>query len=117
MQVSCETYSESSDGDNPPSPPPPTRKAKGNTRKTNANQTRFRWTSEMVECIIQCIIEMKTQYEFKGLDSEADVVKLYKEVQSMMAGRYESGDFGPVNAVEIRMDITTEELAKKKSAT
>ena len=55
-------------------------------------------------------------FEFKGLDFESDLVKLYTEVRSLMAEKYDRNDFGPVITTKIGDDLSTEELAKQKAA-
>jgi hypothetical protein len=86
---------EESDDDTLPPPSPPTTssptqappKKKNKVSKT-AEKSRFPWTPEMVEQFIDCLNEQKTQFEFKGLDFEADLVRLYTNVRTMMAKIY-----------------------------
>lgn len=54
----------------------------------------------MVECLLNCLNEAKSQYEFKGLDFEADLVTLYAKVRKMMAAQHKKQLFGPVSAEE-----------------
>ena len=83
-------------------------------RKTSSSQ-RFRWSQEMVESVLQCLMEIKSQYEFRGLDFEADLVWLYTDVRVLMAQKYEEfGEFGPVSVTDIEDGLTTEEVAKVK---
>ena len=51
----------------------------------------------MVESLLLYANEIKTQYEYKGLDSEADLTKFYNEVRKSMAGQYEVRHFGAVD--------------------
>ena len=52
-----------------------------NKRKTNANidkndskkSKRWTWTSEIVETLVLNIVEYKSEKEFQGVDSEADI--------------------------------------------
>ena len=58
----------------------------------------------------------QNMFEFKGLDFESDLVKLYTEVRSLMAEKYDRNYFGPVITTKIGDDLSTEELAKQKAA-
>jgi len=51
----------------------------------------------MVDYLLNCLTEIKTESEFLGKDFEADLVKLYGEVRIMMAKKFGSDDFGPVD--------------------
>ena len=51
----------------------------------------------MVESLLLYANEIKTQYEYKGLDFEADLTKFYNEVRKLMAGQYEVRHFGAVD--------------------
>ena len=50
-----------------------------------------------------------------SFDFESDLVKLYTEVRSLMAEKYDRNNFGPVITTEIGDDLLTEELAKQKA--
>ena len=50
------------------------------------------------------------------MDFESDLVKLYAEVRSLTAEKYDRSDFGLVITTEIGDDLSTEELAKRKAA-
>ena len=101
---------------NTPITPPLMKKKKLNKTKktTTTSSQRFRWKPEMVESLINSIFDLKTQYEFKGLDFEADLVKMYKETRVLMAGKYETGEFGPVASMELDENLCTEELSKMR---
>ena len=68
----------------------------------------------MIQDLISCLNEQKSLYEFKGIDFEADLVKLYTDIRIMMAKRYENGEFGPIAARELKDDLEPTELAKEK---
>ena len=57
---------------------------------------------------------VKAAYEFRGLDFESDLVKLYSDVRAKMAEIYDKNDFGPVEETSMRDDMTTEDIAKHK---
>ena len=65
---------------------------------------RFRWVGndndEKVVKLIKCINHYKTVMEFNNGDFNADEVKLYEEVRTLMAKIYEETPalFGPVYA-------------------
>ena len=78
-------------------------------------EKRFRWTTDIVEELIECLAEQKSLYEFQGLDFEADLVQLYANIRVMMAERYsENKGFGPVSEKEREHDLTAAEIAKAK---
>ena len=72
------------------------KKAKQRKRATAATQ-RFRWKKEMVQTLLGFLNELKSQYEYKGLDFEADLVRVYTELRVMMAEHYVNGEFGPAS--------------------
>ena len=55
---------------------PPNKKVKQYTGKI-----RFRWTTEKVETLSDCLNKQKWQFEFKDLDFETDLVSLYINIQ------------------------------------
>lgn len=50
----------------------------------------------MVDYLLKCFSEIKTESEFQGEDFEVDLVRLYGEVRIMMAKKFERDDFGPL---------------------
>ena len=50
-----------------------------------------------------------------SFDFESDLVKLYTEVRSLIAEKYDRNNFGPVITTEVGDDLLTEELAKQKA--
>ena len=88
----------------------------GLTIPSQKNQKRFRWSTDKIDSLLECLKNIKTCYEFKGLDFEPDLVKLYTEVRSLMAEKHDRNDIGPVITTEIGDDLSTEELAKQKAA-
>ena len=75
---------------------------------------RFRWGDEKPESLIKCLTSVKADYEFRGLDFESDLVKLYSDVRAKMAEVYDKNDFGPVEETSMKGDMTTEDIAKHK---
>ena len=57
---------------------------------------------------------VKTDYEFRRLDFESDLVKLYCNVRAQMGEIYGKNDFGPVEGTSMRDCMTTEDIAKHK---
>jgi len=69
----------------------------------------------MQEKLIEYLLELKTIYEFKGLDFESDLVKMYGEVRTLMAKEFkENYEFGPEKATEIPKDVPPEEFKQLK---
>ncbi|MEO0901902.1 MAG: hypothetical protein AAFY00_07690 [Bacteroidota bacterium] len=75
---------------------------------------RFRWKNEMVQNLISFLNEQKTTYAFKGLDFEADLVRLYTEIRVMMVKRYETGKFGPIKERNLPKGLISSDFAKEK---
>ena len=86
------------------------------TIPSRKNQNRFRWSTDKIDALLEYLKNIKTCYEFKGLDFESDLVKLYTEVRSLMAEKYDRNDFGSVITTEIGDDLSTMEPAKQKAA-
>ena len=63
-------------------------------KRTNPIKKRWKWTEEMAEALILRMADIKSMMEFKGLDFEADLVKLYTDLRQIMAASYPD-DFGP----------------------
>ena len=73
------------------------------------------WTTEMVDTLIGCLNDEKSKFEFKGLDFEADLVKLYSSIRKKMAEIYKDGQFGVVDVEEIAEGLSTKERALGKT--
>ena len=51
----------------------PSRKViKNSTKKQKSSSQRFRWSNEMVEALLEYLNDLKSQYQFKGLDFESE---------------------------------------------
>eukprot|EP00795_Rhopilema_esculentum_P001417 gene1417-15836_t len=50
---------------------------------------QFRWTTEMVGNLIECLREYNVKMEFEGLDFDGDRPMQYKEVRKEMAKVYQ----------------------------
>ena len=55
----------------------------------------------MVESLLECLNDLKSQYKLKGLDFESDLIRLYQKVRTMMTKRYITGEFGTVALSEV----------------
>ena len=84
------------------------------SKKSKPEKTRFCWNIDMMGSLIACLREQKSLYEFKGLDFEADLVKLYSVIRIKMAEQYENG-FGPISERTIALGLTTDEITKEKA--
>jgi len=114
MKESDDEYEES-----PNSPPPSnsTPHHEGPSKKKckrEAGKSRFRWTPEMVDTLIDCLNDEKSKQEFNRLDFEADLVALYSNIRVTMAGIFESGEFGVIEVKEIAEGLETKDLALEK---
>ena len=68
----------------------------------------------MVDTLIDSLNDEKSKLEFKGLDFEADLVRLYTNIRKTMAEIYTGGEFGIVEVKEIKDGLNTNELALEK---
>lgn len=70
-------------------------------KETNATagkekrKERWLFTDEMVEELLELLRDTKSNMAGKGLDFEGDLVKLYADIRTMMAEKFEESDFGP----------------------
>ena len=102
--------------DDAPVPEVLTEPAQKKAKKTpNASSNpRFKWIYMMEVDIIDSLLELKTRYELKGIDFEADLVKLYYELRVLMAEKKPSGEFGPIMVQEIDENNSAELIARKR---
>ena len=54
----------------------------------------------MCNCLIKCLLEIKSKYEYEGKDFEADLVKFYSKMRKMVKN-YSLNNFGPFELTEI----------------
>ena len=69
----------------------------------------------MVDTLIDCLKDEKSKFKFKGLDFEADLVKLYSNICKRMTEIYRDGQFGVADVEEIADGLSTKELALEKT--
>lgn len=62
--------------------------------KKKATSERYRWNSEMDKQLLKNLANLKIVYEFKGIDFESDLIKVYREVRKPMAEEFVA--FGPL---------------------
>ena len=84
-------------------------------KKVSSQSTsqRFRWNSEMIDLLLKGLASLKTVYEYKGIDSESDLIKVYSEIRQMMAEEFIA--FGPLGETPIEEGLSTEELATARA--
>ena len=80
---------------------------------------RFRWETETVSQLIDCLLEYKTKMGYRNLDFDTDKQIQYQELRVEMAKLHVDSEymFGPVVAVKLPGDFETrlkEEKAKAK---
>ena len=83
------------------------------TQASQATSQRFRWKAEMIERLLKNLANLKAVYEFKGIDFESDLIKVYGEVRKLMAEEF--GAFGPVEEAPIDDGLSTEEMSKARA--
>ena len=54
----------------------------------------FKWTVPMVNGLLDCLLEFKTDMEYNNRDFNADKVKLYEAIRHEMAVKYSQTDDG-----------------------
>jgi len=96
---------------------PVAKKSKKGIASKDNTKPRFRWTEELIDSLLACLNDEKTNAELKGLDFEADLVKLYGLIRKRMAEIHPDGGFGPVAITEIAEGLDTQELVKAKLRT
>eukprot|EP00794_Sanderia_malayensis_P004462 gene4462-5055_t len=64
------------------------------------NRKSFRWSDEMLENLLKCIMDFKTQMNYRGLDFDGDKPRLYSEIRTRMAAIYEADNVDLFGAVE-----------------
>ena len=110
---------ESSDSENDEAPTSPIQSTTSQPvvkkSKKKTGKPRFRWTPEMIDTLIDWLNDKKSKFEFKGLDFEADLVKLYSNIRKRMVEIYKDGQFGVVNLEKIAEGLSTKELALEKT--
>jgi hypothetical protein len=67
-------------------------------KKTKAT-SKFKWSEEMVQDLLDGLLEYKTQMEFNNFDLNADKNKQYEAVRAILASKYAEDTtlFGPKN--------------------
>ena len=55
----------------------------------------------MVDNLVKCLSNIKSQYELKSVDFESDYVALYAEAREAMAALYDEENFGAQKLAEI----------------
>ena len=83
--------------------------SKKKKNKETEKEKRWQWTDEMTGALVQCLLEFKQSEEEEGLDFEGDLVRLYAEVRTALAKKFNDQDFGPVSVtLESTEDKTKE---------
>ena len=70
----------------------------------NSNSKRFRWETQMISQLIDCLLEYKSKMEYRSLDFDADKQIQYQELRVEMARIYADDDvplFGPVTSIAL----------------
>ena len=91
------------------------------TQKLNINAKKpqrknFRWDTDMIEHLIDCLLDYKSSMTFKNLDFDADKPAQYKHLRVAMANIYEEDVslFGPLAVTSLPDDF--EQLSKEDKA-
>ena len=75
----------------------------------------FRWNDEIVQALLNWLEDLNSSYQFKGLDFESDLIKIYNEVRRMMVEKFENSGFGLVS--ESDKKIVLQEKKDRKTDT
>lgn len=70
---------------------------------------RFRWETDTVRQLIDCLLEYKSKMAYRNLDFDADKQIQYQELRVDMAKLHEDDEsiFGPVAAFKLPDDFKT----------
>ena len=82
-------------------------------KKAKKNKT---WTADQVETLLNYLKDYKTKCDFNGVDFEADLTSMYREIHRCMAVDF-PGEFGPEVATESSKPVksmTDKETYKKQ---
>ena len=63
----------------------------------NKSQTNFQWLPEMIDHLILCLKNYKTEMDYKNVDfnNVNDVVAMYSRLRECMALAFDAEYFGP----------------------
>ena len=86
----------------------------------SSNSKRFRWDTEMISQLIDCLLQYKSKMEYRSLDFDADKQIQYQELRVEMAKLYEDDValFGPVTGIPLPENfdrLNEEEKTKAKN--
>ena len=81
-------------------------------KKDEKSQTAFQWTPEMVEHLIMCLKDYKTEMDYKNIDFNSDIVAMYSKLRERMAFAFDAEYFGPVDLPERDNDTMTKDEEK-----
>ncbi|KAL9952960.1 hypothetical protein ACROYT_G040293 [Oculina patagonica] len=81
-------------------------KQKAGKRKSRAaakkpGSSRWKWSNEMVDKLIECVYEYKVKKDFECKDMESDLIQFYSDIRLMMSKLYPPDDFGPPESVSL----------------
>ncbi len=89
-------------------------------KEDKSKKEQFRWNSDMVETLITCLHNYKSQMEYKNLDFDGDRPKQYSWIREKMARHFQDEEnlcqemFGPV-CVSVS-NIPIAEMTKEEKA-
>ena len=82
------------------------------SKKENKSQTNFQWLPEMIDHLILCLKNYKTEMDYKNVDFNSDVVAMYSRLRECMALAFDAEYFGPVDIPESSDEVLTKEEEK-----
>ncbi len=82
------------------------------SKKENKSQTNFQWLPEMIDHLILCLKNYKTEMDYKNVDFNSDVVAMYSRLRERMALAFDAEYFGPVDIPESSDEVLTKEEEK-----
>ena len=75
---------------------------------------RWKWTEEMTNALLACLIESKVEHEYNGNDLMSDLVTLYRNIQEKLAKQSELEHFGQVAISHVRDNLDAASLVEHK---
>ena len=74
----------------------------------------WKWTEEMTNALLACLMESKVKHEYNGKDFMSDLVTLYGNIREKMAKQFKLEHFGPVAFSHVRDNLDAASLSEHK---
>ena len=75
---------------------------------------RWKWTEEMTNALLACLMESKVEHEYNGKNFMSDLVTLYGNIREKVAKQFELEHFGPVAISHVGDNLGAASLTEHK---